>query len=178
MDELWSRVAALWARLRASPVGVWVGGLRRGVRQLFARLRRVRRRAVEPARPVVDAASTAAARIGGTVRPGHPPILYTDGMVTLDHDGVVISSYYLPFGRRRIAYERIRGFAEYPLSRGRGFRVHGFGWPRQWYHRDAQRSERVVGLELHTDNLLRPVLTPADVVAVKELLKAQLAARR
>jgi hypothetical protein len=171
MEELWSRLAALRARLDASAFGqAW--------RRRWERLTRGWRRGTDPLRPAAAAASTAARRAESAVRPGSPPILYSDGMITLDRHGVVLSSYYLPFGRRRIAYDDIRRISEYPLTRGRQFRVHGFGWPRQWYHRDAHRGERAVGLELVTNRLLYPVLTPVDVDAVKEIIEQQTAAHR
>lgn len=173
MEQLRSRLAALRARIEAGHFGTrvsavveqWTGGVRR--------LRGAWRRATAPLR-TAGGAVTGAGRTGReALRPGRAPVRYRDGMVTLDDDGVVISAYYVPFGRRRIAYDRIHGFEDYPLSGGREFRVHGFGWPRQWYHRDANRAQRTVGLLLHTDGLLSPVLTPADPDAVRTLLAAR-----
>lgn len=184
MDELLSRLAALRARLEAGPLGPALERMQDANARLEAALRRRMerggdrwRRGTAPARPTVEKAASAAHRVGDAVRPGHPPILYRDGMITLDHDGVVISGYYLPFGRHRIPYDRIRAVAEHPLTRGREFRLHGFVWPRYWYHRDARRAERGVGLELRTTGLLWPVLTPSDVDAVKELILEQLTRR-
>lgn len=177
MDELLSRISALRARLQARRAGVALERLQRRLRRLSADVQRSRlmlaarmRRSVDPVRPAVDATSSAARHVSDTIRPGHPPILYRDGMVTLDEEGIVVSRYYLPFGRRRIRYDEIRGVIEYPLTGGRQWRVHGFGWPRQWYHRDWHRAERVVGLELQTDGLLHPVLTPIEVDVVKQIL--------
>lgn len=171
MFELRSRLAMWRAQFEASAFGTaW--------QRWWARLGRGWRRGTAPVRPAVDAASSAARTAEAAVRPGTPPILYSDGMVTLDHQGVVLSSYYLPFGRRRIPYERIQRMAEYPLTHGREFRVHGFGWPRQWYHRDSQRAQRSVGLELVTDGVLHPILTPADVNAVKEIIADRIAEPR
>lgn len=184
MDELLSRLAALRARLEAGPLGPALERMQRANARIEAALRRRMtslgdrwRRGTAPARPAVEKATSAAHRVGDVARPGHPPILYRDGMVTLDHDGVVVSGYYLPFGRHRIPYGRIRAVTEHPLTRGREFRLHGFVWPRYWYHRDARRAEKGVGLELRTDTILWPVLTPKDVDAVKELIRGQLARR-
>lgn len=184
MDEYLSRLAALRARLEAGPLGPTLermqranvrieAALRRGIARVSSRWQR----GTAPARPAAEKATSAAHKLGEAARPGHPPILYRDGMVTLDNDGVVISGYYLPFGRHRIPYDRIRAVTEHALTRGREFRLHGFVWPRYWYHRDARRSERGVGLELQTDTLLWPVLTPKDVDAVKELICEQLERR-
>lgn len=97
-------------------------------------------------------------------------------MVTIDDGGVVISSYYVPFGRRRIPFDEIVSVEEYPLSGGREYRVHGFGWPRHWYHRDPKRPERAVGLLLRTTGFVRPVLTPHDLDMVRELIEQRIAA--
>lgn len=181
MDELLSRVSVLWARLRAGRLGVALERLQRRLRRLTAevtrsrrvggdRIRRSWRRGVDPVRPAVDATSSAARHVGDSIRPGTPPILYRDGMVTLDEEGIVVSAYFLPVGRRRIRYDEIKRVTEYPLTGGRQWRVHGFGWPRRWYHRDWHRAERVVGLELETDGWLRPILTPIEVDIVKQIL--------
>ena len=174
MDVLLSRLAAAWARVEAGPLGVPIERLRRRLRRTSDRAEDGWRRGTAPARPAVEKAASAAHKVGEAARPGHPPILYRDGMVTLDREGVVVSGYYLPFGRHRIPYEHIRAVREHPLTSGREFRLHGFVWPRYWYHRDARRTERGVGLELQTNTLLWPVLTPKDVDAVKELITEQL----
>lgn len=181
MDELQSRLAALRARLEAGPLGPTLERMQRGNARIEGALRRGTarvshrwQRGTAPARPAVAKATSAAHKVGEAARPGTPPILYRDGMVTLDREGVVVSGYYLPFGRHRIPYERIRAVTEHPLTSGREFRLHGFVWPRYWYHRDARRSERGVGLELQTNTLLWPVLTPKDVDTVKELITEQL----
>ena len=184
MDELLSRLAALRARLEAGRLGPTLEGMQRVnahieavLRRRIAKLGDRWRRGTAPARPAVERAASAARKAGEAARPGSPPILYRDGKITLDHDGVVVSGYYLPFGRHRIPYDRIRAVTEHPLTRGREFRLHGFVWPRYWYHRDVRRAERGVGLELQTTALLWPVLTPDDVDAVKDLIGEQLTRR-
>lgn len=173
MDVLLSRLAALRARIEAGRLGPAAERTRMRWRHAVGRLRDSMRRGTAPARPAAAKVADAAQRVGDAARPGTPPVLYRDGMVTLDHEGVVISGYYLPFGRHRIPYGRIRAVDEHPLTRGREFRLHGFVWPRYWYHRDARRAERGVGLELRTETLLWPVLTPTDVDAVKEIVEQQ-----
>lgn len=175
MDLLFSHLAALWARLEAGPLGVHIERARRWRRRTAERVEERWRRGTAPARPTVDKASSAARRATDAARPGRQPILYRDDMITLDHDGVVITRYYLPFGRHRIAYEEIRAVDEHPLTQGRQYRLHGFSWPWYWYHRDARRPERAVGLELRTNSWLRPVLTPTDVDAVKEIVETKIA---
>lgn len=181
MDELLSRLAALRARLEAGPLGPTLERIERAnmrieavLRQGIARVSSRWQRGTAPARPAVEKAASTAHKVGEAARPGTPPILYRDGMITLDREGVVVSGYYLPFGRHRIPYGRIRAVTEHPLTSGREFRLHGYVWPRYWYHRDTRRAERGVGLELRTDTLLWPVLTPKDVDAVKELIREQL----
>jgi hypothetical protein len=180
VNELWSRVAALMARIEASAVGMRLSRARSRLRRATRRVRSSWRSATQPVRVVAGPVRHAGRRSREAARPGRPPVLYRDGMVTVDGDGVVISSYYLPFGRRRIPFDHIRRVEEYPLSGGRAYRVHGFGWPRHWYHRDAKRAERSVGLVLHTTGFVRPVLTPRDLDAVKALIERRIdgAARR
>lgn len=168
----------LWARVDNTRVGVWLERWRRQWARVTAQARQRWQRGTAPARPAVDRASSAAQRAAEATRPGRSPILYRDGMVTLDGDGVVVSAYYMPFGRHRIPYDRIREVREHPLTGGREFRLHGFAWPRYWLHRDARRGDRSVGLELRTDTLLWPVLTPADVDIVKDIVTRQIAAHR
>jgi hypothetical protein len=170
MDVLLSRLSALWARIEAGPLGVPIDRMRRRWNRGTDRVEQGWRQGSAPARPVVDKASAAGHKAAEVARPGTPPILYRDRMITLDQNGVVVSGYYLPFGRHRIPYASIHEVREHPLTRGRQFRLHGFAWPRYWYHRDARRAERSVGLELRTDTLLWPVLTPKDVDAVKEII--------
>jgi hypothetical protein len=184
MDDMLSRLAALRARLEAGRLGPTLERMQHANARIEAVLRRRIasvgdrwRRGTAPARPTVERATSATRKVGEAARPGSPPILYRDGMVTLDDDGVVVSGYYLPFGRHRIPYDRIRAVTEHPLTRGREFRLHGFVWPRYWYHRDARRAERGVGLELQTNAVLWPVLTPADVDAVKDLIGERLTRR-
>jgi hypothetical protein len=177
MEMLLSRLAALWARLEAGPIGGPIERARRRWRGATDTVEDSWRRGTAPAAPAVERATSAANKVSEAARPGRPPILYRDGMITLDHEGVVVSGYYLPFGRHRIPYRRIRAVREHPLTRGREFRLHGYIWPRYWYHRDARRAERGVGLELRTDALLWPVLTPKDVDAVKEIIEQQTSER-
>jgi hypothetical protein len=174
MDALLSRLSALWARIEAGPLGVPMARLRQRGRRATGRAEEGWRRGTAQARPAVDKATATAHKAAEAARPGTPPILYRDRMITLDQNGVVVSGYYLPFGRHRIPYDSIREVREHPLTRGRQFRLHGYAWPRYWYHRDARRGERGVGLELRTDTLLWPVLTPKNVDAVKEIIAEHL----
>lgn len=178
MDALLSRLRAWLARIEAGPLGVPIDRMRRRWNRGTDKVGQGWRQRTAPARPAVDKVSAAGRKAAEAARPGRPPILYRDPMITLDDDGVVVSGYYLPFGRHRIPYAHITDVREHPLTRGRQFRLHGFGWPRYWYHRDARRGERTVGLELRTDTWLWPVLTPADVDAVKEIVASRIDATR
>ena len=102
---------------------------------------------------------------------------YHDGRITLDAHGVTLHRYYLPFGRKRIAYGDIRGVWQWPLSGARSYRVHGPGWGRVWYPHDPKRSQRGVGVLVDTGGWLRPVITPDEPKKVLALIRAELTNR-
>lgn len=163
MLELLSRFEAARARIEASRFG-----------DLLARLSA----ALAPLRRAVGVLRGPLASVrrsyGGLVKGWHTGIVYHDGRVTLDRDHITLHGYYLPFGRKRIPYDRIRHVYEWPLTGSRAYRVHGVGRPRVWYARDARRGERTVGLLLDVGAWLRPVITPDDPGKVAGLLRKRI----
>ena len=89
---------------------------------------------------------------------------YHDRSLRLDDDQLTTRRYYTPFGgRKRVARADIRGVHTRGLGAGSGqYRLWGMGLPRSWYHYDARRPEREVGLELDVGRRIRPTVTPAD----------------
>lgn len=164
MLNLWSRFEAARARVEASRFGDLLDRLRAGLSPV--------RRAVASLRGPLAAVRRA---YGGLAKGWHRGIVYHDGRVTMDRDHITLHGYYLPFGRKRIAYDDIRGVHEWPLTGSRAYRVHGLGRGRVWYARDARRGERTVALLLNTGSWLRPVVTPDEPAKVARLLRERIA---
>lgn len=164
MLELRSRIDALRARWQTAK-------LRDAVRRPVGRL----------AGPL-PAPSAAMSALGRAIAPlvrryrillrgSHRQVVYHDGRITLDDEGVTLHGYYIPFGRKRISYRAIRGVYQWPVTGARAYRIHGPGWGRVWYPRDPRRAERSVGILLDIGTWLRPLLTPDDPYKVLALLE-------
>lgn len=98
--------------------------------------------------------------------------LYTDSILRMQDDRIVINLYYWPLGRKRIPYNEIRSFTPRPLGPWRGqFRVHGIDHRGRWYSRDRHRGEKERAIDLTVGRLIHPVLTPDDVEAVLTILE-------
>lgn len=100
-------------------------------------------------------------------------LTYRDDVLQMDATGLQIHRYYYPLGRKRIAFDDLEGYRTIPLTGMARYRVHGWGYPRRWYHRDARRSSKEMGLELDTGRWLQPVITPVEPYTVLELLEAR-----
>lgn len=100
-------------------------------------------------------------------------VLYDDGLVTLDSDGLTIQGYYFPLGTsKRIPYVQIKGVQEWrmgPLT-GKG-RVWGSGDLRHWWPLDWRRSEKEKALILDLGTGWMPAITPDDPDRVLALLQ-------
>ena len=100
--------------------------------------------------------------------------LYTDTVVRMRADEIVINRYYWPVGRKRIPYAEIRRFTARPLKPWHGqFRVHGIDHRGRWYSRDRHRGEKERAIDLTVGKLIHPVLTPDDIGAVLDILERQ-----
>ena len=91
----------------------------------------------------------------------------------LHDDELLIRRYYTPFGGpKRVERGRIRQVRPRTLGMGSGqYRLWGAGLPRFWYHYDAKRPAREVGLELDLGRRIRPVVTPADPTELQAALR-------
>lgn len=101
--------------------------------------------------------------------------LYTDSVVSMGEDGLVIKRYYWPAGRKRIPYAEIRRFNARPLRAWHGqYRVQGIDHRGRWYSRDRHRGEKERAIDLTVGRVIRPVLTPDDTDAVLEILELEI----
>ena len=109
-----------------------------------------------------------------TARRSRPEVLYSDSVVRMREDGLIINRYYWPVGRKRIPYTEIRAFTARPLKAWHGqYRVHGIDHRGRWYSRDRHRGEKERAIDLTVGRLIQPVLTPDDIDAVLEILELQ-----
>jgi hypothetical protein len=97
-------------------------------------------------------------------------VLYDDGRIACDDDGVIIRWYYL-WGEKRIPYRAIRAVAKRPLTTWRGkWRIWGSGDFVHWFNLDGNRPRKDVAIELDTGGRVRPVITPDDADAVTRII--------
>ncbi len=105
-------------------------------------------------------------------------VLYDDGLVALDADGLTIRRYYFPFATsKRIPYVQIKGVQERHIGlTGKG-RLWGSGDFRHWAPLDIHRSQKEKALILDLGTWIRPVITPDDPDRVLALLQEQMLPR-
>jgi hypothetical protein len=100
-------------------------------------------------------------------------VLYDDGTLLLDQDGVTIRRYYFPLARsKRIPYAVIRHVHTRPLSwlagKGRGWGTAHFGY---WLPLDLRRWRKATLLVLDVGSRVKPCASPDDPQRVIELLR-------
>ncbi|HEY1739880.1 MAG TPA: hypothetical protein VGI86_14285 [Acidimicrobiia bacterium] len=97
-------------------------------------------------------------------------MLYDDGRIACDEQGLVIRWYYL-WGAKRIPYASIRSWKRYALTGWRGkWRIWGSGDFVHWFNLDPKRPGKSVALELQTGGRVRPTITPDDPDTVERIL--------
>ena len=104
-------------------------------------------------------------------------VLYDDGLVKLDLDGLTIRRYYFPLGMsKRIPYARIKGVQELHMGAltGKG-RLWGSSDLRHWFPLDLRRPQKEKALLLEVGTWVRPVITPEDPERVLALLQERTA---
>ena len=107
-------------------------------------------------------------------------VLYDDGLVKLDLDGLTIRRYYFPLGTsKRIPYARIKGVQERHMGAltGKG-RLWGSGDLRHWFPLDLRRPQKEKALLLEVGAWVRPVITPEDPERVLALLQGRTRRRK
>jgi hypothetical protein len=99
-----------------------------------------------------------------------PGLLYDDGRIACDDDGVRIRWYYL-WGPKWIPYGAIRAVSSRPLSRVRGkWRIWGSGDFVHWYNLDPRRPDKETAIEIDTGGRVVPTITPDDPAAVERII--------
>ena len=104
-------------------------------------------------------------------------VLYDDGKVLLDDDGITLRHYYFPvFAAKRIRYSRIRSVETREMNwmTGRG-RSWGTADPRYWLPLDRERQSKYTLVILDLGKVVHPAFTPDEperVVALIERLRA------
>src|SRR5579884_1592706 len=102
-------------------------------------------------------------------------VLYDDGLVQLNSDGLTIRQYYFPFGTsKRIPYVQIKSIHQWHMGlwTGKG-RLWGSGDLRHWFSLDLRRPWKEKALILDVGTWVKPVITPNDPDRVLALLQEQ-----
>jgi hypothetical protein len=111
-------------------------------------------------------------RLQGVSRRRRREWIYTDTVVRMSEDELVINRYYWPFGKKRIPYTDIRSFSSRPLKAWHGqYRVQGVDHRGRWYSRDRHRGDKEQAIDLTVGRLIHPVLTPDDFDDVIDILE-------
>jgi hypothetical protein len=102
-------------------------------------------------------------------------LLYDDGGLVLDEDGLTIRRYYFPWaGPKRIPYTSIRTVVARPMGwltgKGRGWGTAGLGY---WLPLDLRRWRKSMLLVFDVGGRVKPCVSPADHQRVIELLRGR-----
>ena len=97
------------------------------------------------------------------------PLLYGDGRIVFDDDGLTIRWYH-PWGGKHIPFRAIRSTTTFPLRRVGKWRLWGSGDLAHWYNLDGNRPNKETGIEIDTGGRVRPCITPDDVEAVARII--------
>jgi hypothetical protein len=103
-------------------------------------------------------------------------VLYDDGKIACDNQGVLIRRYY-PWGAKRVPYASIKGIQELPLTGGnkvRKWRIWGSGDFVHWWNLDVGRPQKDVALVIDVGRRVRPTITPDDPRTVERILSARM----
>ena len=100
-------------------------------------------------------------------------VLYDDGGVVLDDDGLTIRRYYFPWaGPKHIPYSAIRHVVARRMNwltgKGRGWGTSNFG---HWFPLDVRRWRKPILLVLDVGARVKPCVSPDNPQRVIELLR-------
>lgn len=116
------------------------------------------------------------AEAGWKAGPVAANVIYDDGGLLIDQDGLTIRRYYFPWaGAKRIAHSEIRGVEIRPLGwltgKGRGW---GSAHPGLWLPLDLSRPRKDTLLVVDVGRRVMPAVTPDDPNRVVELIRAKM----
>ncbi|MQY22212.1 hypothetical protein [Nocardia macrotermitis] len=100
-------------------------------------------------------------------------VLYDDGLVELDQEGITLRRYYFPWaGSKRIPYTDIQKAEDHVMGAwtGKG-RLWGSGDLRHWAPLDLHRPRKDTAIILDLGKFVRPVFSPDDPARVLALLR-------
>lgn len=102
---------------------------------------------------------------------------YCDSSIEVADDALRLRGYYLPWGTKRIAYEKIRKVERVPIGllTGRA-RIWGTANPRYWANLDLRRATRRTAFLIDVGRRVRPFVTPTDPDAFQTALAAHTSA--
>ncbi len=100
-------------------------------------------------------------------------VLYEDGGISLDEDGLTIHRYYFPWGGpKHVSYKSIRRVVARPMGwltgRGRGW---GTAHPSYWFPLDLRRASKHTLLVIDLGRRVKPCVIPDDPDRVMQLLQ-------
>ena len=100
-------------------------------------------------------------------------VLYDDGLVELDQEGITLRRYYFPLAvSKRISYTDILEYKQRAMGAwtGKG-RLWGSGDLRHWAPLDLRRPGKDTAIILDLGKFVRPVFSPSDPERVIALLR-------
>lgn len=100
-------------------------------------------------------------------------VLYDDGRVRLDGEGVTLRRYYFPAGRsKHIPYRQIRSAVAGPMGwltgKGRGW---GSAHPNYWLPLDGSRPRKSTLVVLDLSGPVKPAFSPDQPDQVLDILQ-------
>lgn len=100
-------------------------------------------------------------------------MLYSDGLLEITDEAIVLKRYYFPWGARRVAFENVECItSEKPTWRNGKWRVWGTGTFRTWFPLDWRRSSRDRLFFIHlSTSALRIGFTAEDSGRVLAILR-------
>ena len=100
---------------------------------------------------------------------------YSDRWIDLTDDEIVIRGYYIPWGTKRIPYDRIRHVTRVSLGALTGrARIWGTANPGVWASLDPGRPRKRAGFLIDRGANVTPLITPDDPEAAERALRAHL----